>query len=450
MGYAALPTRRLFERGPACRGLAVDRDGVALGPMLALVWREGGQYRAAGLTEVGLLLREGFRDHRDPGLLADMLAKIAGALDHGDLMHAQMLGLQTEFAALDFGRLDDWPARAARLAKYDSDEPRVPAGSGRPSGEWTAEGAGPPPVQGAFLRQPSGELTPPPGNAAPRFGPVIPPEVWYWLAEQGLGVAARAAGVLGLLVVPYPSDGRASEPVPGRPDLILVDADNATDRTLYQLAPDGTRSLVARLHSDDKGVFRDEAGNIYGAWIGGQLVLDPDALPAPATMGLPNRAEPQAAPAPTLAPDDLTNPGSQSSPANDARPRLCPVPTPDQPHGAKEAAWAYQEQITGLPRGLAVRLNGVDFDGCRESDGTMLEAKGPGYAKFLDSNGEWLPWWDGKYELMNQAIAQSAAAGSRQIEWYVAEPRALFAIKKMISDLGIQNITVLYERPVAP
>ena len=201
---------------------------------------------------------------------------------------------------------------------------------------------------------------------------------------------------------------------------------------------------MGRLQAGDKGLVRDEAGNIYGMWIGDHIVLDPDTLPPPVMAGLPRSA----APDPALAPGDLTNSGPLPNPTNDDKPKLCPVPTPDQPHGAKEAARAYQEQITGLPRGLAVSLNNVAFDGCRESDGTMLETKGPGYAQFLDNNGEWLPWWSGKYDLIDEAVAQSATAGSRRIEWYVAEPRALFAMKRMILELGIQNITVLYKRPL--
>jgi hypothetical protein len=98
-------------------------------------------------------------------------------------------------------------------------------------------------------------------------------------------------------------------------------------------------------------------------------------------------------------------------------------------------AIAYQEQISRLnnpqrplPAGMAVSLKNpltgknVAFDDCRESDGTMIEAKGPGYTGPMKSDfladkirdEEWLP----------QAGRQVAAAGSREIEWYFAEPEA--------------------------
>lgn len=77
-------------------------------------------------------------------------------------------------------------------------------------------------------------------------------------------------------------------------------------------------------------------------------------------------------------------------------PKLCPDLGPDAPHGASERAQSYQELISAsnnpqgrLPAGLAVSLinpatgEPVVFDDCRESDGTMIEAKGPGFAKLL-------------------------------------------------------------------
>jgi hypothetical protein len=49
----------------------------------------------------------------------------------------------------------------------------------------------------------------------------------------------------------------------------------------------------------------------------------------------------------------------------------------------------YQEQISRLPRGFEVKLNGVRFDGCREGDGTMPEAKGPGCSDKMGGGSEW-------------------------------------------------------------
>ena len=86
-------------------------------------------------------------------------------------------------------------------------------------------------------------------------------------------------------------------------------------------------------------------------------------------------------------------------------------------------ALAYQSIITGLPLGIAVNLNGVSFDGCRQSDGVMLEAKGPGLAEFIDENGEWKSYFNGLPDLQDQIAKQSrvARASNRPVEWYVAE-----------------------------
>ena len=49
--------RRLYERGPDCRGLTVDRDGVALGPGVTLVQRVGRGYLCIGEAEATKLTR---------------------------------------------------------------------------------------------------------------------------------------------------------------------------------------------------------------------------------------------------------------------------------------------------------------------------------------------------------------------------------------------------------
>jgi hypothetical protein len=71
--------------------------------------------------------------------------------------------------------------------------------------------------------------------------------------------------------------------------------------------------------------------------------------------------------------NDNTAAGTQAK--SQSEPKTCPDPqfevdsvdrTPGQ--------LLYQSQISGLPVGEGVRFNGVDFDGCRESDGTLLES----------------------------------------------------------------------------
>jgi hypothetical protein len=247
MGISVLPSRRLFERGPLCRGLAIDTDGVALGPSLALVWREGQDFRAADKAEVGLLLRKMFRDRRDPEVLTEILANIAAALERNDLLHAQMLGLQTEFAGLDFGRLDDWRERAARLAKYDPEQPRVAAGSGRTSGQWTSSGGEAAAGQGVSQEKPAAKNYMRPPNSVGRLksvAPTVKPALaisrafWSWLVEAAPEVAGRTIAALGLLI-PNLRDVGVSATIPGRPDLVLEGSGEDLARWLYQVGADG-------------------------------------------------------------------------------------------------------------------------------------------------------------------------------------------------------------------
>ncbi|QGM45470.1 hypothetical protein [Methylocystis heyeri] len=64
----------------------------------------------------------------------------------------------------------------------------------------------------------------------------------------------------------------------------------------------------------------------------------------------------------------------------------------------------------------------------RESDGTMIDAKGPGLAWMLKAGGK--PELSFYHELEDQAERQVSAAGSRDIEWYFAEPEAAELARK--------------------
>jgi hypothetical protein len=60
-----------------------------------------------------------------------------------------------------------------------------------------------------------------------------------------------------------------------------------------------------------------------------------------------------------------------------------------------EQARSYQAQVTGAPKGYVYRVKRgdeeVDFDGFDE--GVLLEAKGPGYAQWIDKALDFLKIW---------------------------------------------------------
>lgn len=100
----------------------------------------------------------------------------------------------------------------------------------------------------------------------------------------------------------------------------------------------------------------------------------------------------------------------------------------------------YQTQITGRQPGWVYRVDGVNFDGYL--NGTLLEAKGPGYDRFLLPNGEFQSWFTGDQGMINEAIRQVTAAGETPIEWHVAEWRSYNAISTLLDEYD--SIQVIY------
>src|ERR1700710_26738 len=87
------PPRRLHSRGPASRGVPVDREGLALGPDGVLVRKRPTHYKAGALGDIRTLLNGAFDYRGDEAPLHRKCAAIAKALGDGDLLKAQLLGL---------------------------------------------------------------------------------------------------------------------------------------------------------------------------------------------------------------------------------------------------------------------------------------------------------------------------------------------------------------------
>ena len=138
--------------------------------------------------------------------------------------------------------------------------------------------------------------------------------------------------------------------------------------------------------------------------------------------------------------------------ATTARPKLCPDPSADVPHGASLRAIEYQAYVSGLLPGQAIWLNGVSFDGCRQTYGVMLEAVGPNYANFMDASGNWKPWYTGLAEEQGQMRRQSEAAGAdgRLVEWHVADVSVANYFLQYARDSGFNNIVVVYDPARSP
>jgi hypothetical protein len=105
----------------------------------------------------------------------------------------------------------------------------------------------------------------------------------------------------------------------------------------------------------------------------------------------------------------------------------------------KDRASDYQSRLTGTPPGHAYYVDGIKFDGF--TDGVLIEAKGPGYAKFL-RHGEFPDWFDGAQDMVEQAQRQLRVAKGVPVTWVVAEPEAAAAIRRLLAERGIIGITI--------
>ncbi|RKG71903.1 hypothetical protein D7W79_30195 [Corallococcus exercitus] len=103
-----------------------------------------------------------------------------------------------------------------------------------------------------------------------------------------------------------------------------------------------------------------------------------------------------------------------------------------------DRAREYQAQVTGAPKGSAYRLKQgdeeVDFDGYDLVEDLLLEAKGPGYAKFIKDNMTLKEFYRGFDKVLVQAERQLNLAQGKRIRWIVAEERFAELLRKAFSD----------------
>ena len=109
----------------------------------------------------------------------------------------------------------------------------------------------------------------------------------------------------------------------------------------------------------------------------------------------------------------------------------------------------YQTEQTGRT-GEAFVVDDVKFDGHTADRTGYLDAKGPGYANFVDAEGKFYDWWDGKASLLNQAQRQIAVAGGAPIKWHVAEADAVAPISNLLRQNEHFSIDVLHVPPRGP
>lgn len=247
---------------------------------------------------------------------------------------------------------DPYLDRLASLAKgYNSDEACVPAGNPG-GGEWTAGGV----VANAT-------------SAAASLFETDSASVTAGLATIASRLSAPTA-FLGTLFIPT-NRSLISGAVPSSAD-VAFRFDRGTGVLALSRSDDGSVLFSGRYGND--GVFRDSDGKAFGRVVDGAVVLDPDTLPGYTARSNPSAQSPM---------------GVQTqfeADTNRSKPKLCPNPGFDRPgSGCSLKVVLYQAYVTGLQPGLAVTLrdpltgDAIMFDGCRETDCKMLEAKGLRY-----------------------------------------------------------------------
>jgi hypothetical protein len=335
--------------------------------------------------------------------------------------------------------LDGQAGAGDDAAKYNPEQPRVPAGSGRASGRWTSGGGGAagtgahPPT----LRLPAGVAAAAAASEAGAAGI----DLGALSAEVLAGVAALVtaiaeAGVLagsllvggmatavGIVVVPATGPKGEWVHVGGQGDLSYFRTpDETAIRFRYTTAEGEPRTFTTS--PDPDGNYRDPNGNVIARWVktAGKLAL---VISAAALVGYDTK-----------------------------RPNLCPEPKPDRP-GARPKDQDFEDRMKAVvnpgaptPRGVAYAFFNpqsgkfVVIDDCQRSTGIPFEYKGTGYGDNMVRNN--LPGDGMKNQMMGQALSQAQATRGRPLVWVFAENDAAESAKAMFkSNSETNHIIVL-------
>ena len=296
---------------------------------------------------------------------------------------------------------------------YNQNQPRVPAGdASHHGGRWT-DGS----PQLASSAAPAVGM-----GRAGVFARALTPALHALLSRMA-SQALWPFRVLDALVIGI-GELRAAEGVlPDHPDIGYRYNAATGFLTVTQDLPMGEKLVLFHGGADQDGLFRLPDGAVIGRGVDNGILLNE----ATARLEVERRAV------------------HADAAANDNF-KLCPDTVPDWPNTDKDTWQDYQQQITGLPKGWAILLNSVMFDGCRTTDGVMLEAKAEGYAWAL-KDGEFQPWYRGMNKLAHQMKKQSEAARGRWVEWHIAEKPVADYLRDHAMRMGYRNIDVRHTPP---
>jgi hypothetical protein len=287
--------------------------------------------------------------------------------------------------------------------QYNSEEPRVPPGSGDTSGRWTRL---------SFLA----ELT---STALEQLATLA----LRLLAPRLIRPFLR----YGLLFIPSPNNMEVEGDIEGLPQgHYTLDRDQPGVVITYIDTNGEQQTVLARKSFD--GSVRDQHGKLIGRILSsGGVVIDPAAI-------------------------------SMAS-ANDG-PRLCPAPVKDNQgrseEGGGERDKDYQDYVKAIvnpgmatPRDLTYQLSNPfrdgkaeKYDDCQHSTGMMIEVKRGYVGLLLFEKGQ----ESTRVRWLDQSMRQIQAAGWRRVRWYFSTPQAAAFAEHLFKteDKGRQDIDIVY------
>jgi hypothetical protein len=418
-------------------GMSLEREGVMLGARTVLAKRCGdGSLESedarvltllsvaygtpVGPSVVGTIRRASKHAQAGDECMASMhiaLARLPRLPDPSDAAQRLFIadGLMEEgvsprdiWAALEFD-----PAPLDALEKeFNPSEARVPAGSGRPSGEWTAGETG-------------SEIIDATVSTIAEWAPFI--------ARYGSGPAA----FLSALLYSTPAGGRKHEGiVPGRPDLRYSWNGDETELDIQEVS-DGKVVMRAALGPDGK--FRNGSNAVARETRSGVL-FDPEELPSGQPRSWPpanDNEDPKVCPEPPV-PDKpgLAGPGGDNARAYEMFVRMKINPSQPTPQGLTyvllnpdKPGWAvFFDECQKKP-------GAYNEDGTFNVPGSIIDAKF-GYGAKVDEKRRFglairesltKKWFV-------QGMRQIRAARGRQVIWYFSDQSALDFARQLFAE----------------
>ena len=338
---------------------------------------------------------------------------------------------------------------AFALAKdFDPKQPRDERG------RWAEVGAEAGSATGAAPAAPVGVVPTAAGVAAATTASATPdmlfgvPELVPALREIAsrflVPAGAAATAFLGIVFLPINRSLISEGTLPDAPEYSYHFDQGTGVLDISRQNEDGTKETLFSGRSHE-GIFRDEEGNPIGQRVDGGVALDAEAIrgyEARAKSG--NRTSASA--------------GTRTDTATDTdEPKLCPDPSIDKRGDKSAGALAYQMYVgmvvngKPLPIGFGIKMTRADgkpvyFDDCDRQSGTLIEAKGKGFADQLKKGPNSFPWLGSLQDMMDQATRQTEAAKGRPIEWHFAEKEVADYMRPIFAQ-RYPNISVHYTPP---